>query len=314
MKNKPASSTPPYPQHQLLMPDSHLDWVPALTRSHDEQWCESLGTINPFLSKLLWSWCSSTATVTLRNTASMQSQDQSRASSCWGPSWLSQTLQGQRRWGRSYPTGPGGRVLLDVWVRIPACRSEALYSYCFQAPGFPVVWFQQPRPAGQPLKDPTASCYCQVDSGVLSPQLRCSVSSNFGLAYRLKPLGMDSPPLPSLNALVFEAPQSHPPAHRVLFCSVKSLEPGMAPHSLLSSVVSNSSLWASKSIRNRRWKKNEINGSSFVNFQALQKKTCKRIVMKIYVTTNVQKLLKLFITKWESTQYSRHFPQSHCHY
>jgi hypothetical protein len=47
--NKPISSTPPWPLHQLLPPSSCPLWAPVLTSLGDEQQCESVSWINPFL-------------------------------------------------------------------------------------------------------------------------------------------------------------------------------------------------------------------------------------------------------------------------
>jgi hypothetical protein len=68
MGNKPVSSTPPWPLYQLLPPGSCPAWVPVLTSFFDGLWCRSTRWINPFLPKLLWSWCLITATVTLTRT------------------------------------------------------------------------------------------------------------------------------------------------------------------------------------------------------------------------------------------------------
>jgi hypothetical protein len=54
MKNKPESSPPPWPLHQLLPPGSCPVWVPALAFFSDKQWCGSVNQANPFLPSLFW--------------------------------------------------------------------------------------------------------------------------------------------------------------------------------------------------------------------------------------------------------------------
>ena len=49
-------------------PGSCLVWVSVQTSSSDEQCCGSVSQINPFLAKLLWSWCFITAILTLTKT------------------------------------------------------------------------------------------------------------------------------------------------------------------------------------------------------------------------------------------------------
>jgi hypothetical protein len=55
MESKPVSSTPPWPQHQLLTADSCSVWVPFLSSFSDGLQCRHVN----FPPKLaFWSWCS----------------------------------------------------------------------------------------------------------------------------------------------------------------------------------------------------------------------------------------------------------------
>jgi hypothetical protein len=53
-QNNPVNSTPPWPLHQLLPPDSSPVGVPILTSFDDEQQCGGARQINSFLPNLLF--------------------------------------------------------------------------------------------------------------------------------------------------------------------------------------------------------------------------------------------------------------------
>ena len=68
MGNKPDSSIPLLPLHQVLPPGSCPVCVPVLTFFNDEQCCGNISQIRIFLPKSLWSWCFITAGITLTKT------------------------------------------------------------------------------------------------------------------------------------------------------------------------------------------------------------------------------------------------------
>jgi hypothetical protein len=57
---------PPWPLHKLLPPGSCHVWVLVLTSFNEELWCGSVSQINPFLPKMLCSWCFTMAVEPLR--------------------------------------------------------------------------------------------------------------------------------------------------------------------------------------------------------------------------------------------------------
>jgi hypothetical protein len=57
MRSKPVSSTPPWPLHQLLPPDSYPAPVPVLASLNDEQCGGGVSRINPFLPNVLFQSC-----------------------------------------------------------------------------------------------------------------------------------------------------------------------------------------------------------------------------------------------------------------
>ena len=69
MKSKVVSNTRPWPLHQLWPLGSYPLCVPVLTSLNNGLLPGSVSQINPFLPRLLWSWCFITAVlVTLTRT------------------------------------------------------------------------------------------------------------------------------------------------------------------------------------------------------------------------------------------------------
>ena len=66
--NKPVSSTPPWPLHQLLPPGHCPFWVLVLTSFNDGLQYENVRQINPFFLNLYWLWCFITAIEILTKT------------------------------------------------------------------------------------------------------------------------------------------------------------------------------------------------------------------------------------------------------
>ena len=69
MGSKLVSSTPQWPLHQLPPPGSYPACISARTAFEDSLLLGTVSEINPFLARMLWLWCSITATVSLTKVA-----------------------------------------------------------------------------------------------------------------------------------------------------------------------------------------------------------------------------------------------------